>query len=783
MTLKMALRYEANRFNNTFLRNDCKTNDVLFNYENYIFHWKTKHAKNGLILTDLWKNFDQKQTENDDKLKIYREPSKIRYSDSDTTNTTETIKTFPFDRGRYQTKMTRATKKAAAAERLKKAEEAKTREARLRTGVSNRTNNAEETTDMILEDEMNNATSYNSKRNGGSPRGETPTKVRRGTDGNNKDNDGYESGASDKTVSTDNRDHSGPNDGIRFNLLSSIDEDDDDMDFGNDGDTANNETERGRSGTNASSIERNETVFVTAKIPVQKSKDGRKELSNMLRAMFDAFKTSCSSFIVYDFGEEKRKHAITSKKQIKGDLQTIRKYFSRISPKEEGGDIWFDMHIGFDGEFSALKESVQWWFSGRNAMFYRKDLQVRESVRPLWFLYSHENIKKEEICDAIKGMAKSVHKKDINIALTYAIVKDGTAWKPNKNHTRALHLEVERRAQQATEDIVAKMYGYGVSEFPAGIKMRYVKTIDKNIPTHTKNKIIALKRKQEAFLRSIEHATSWDIETLDHKSSKAEKTLREFLMELKTEENDDEMFVSVSTEPRRGDGVVFTFAKVYEAEARNMVAQLPSFLCSKHGVGVFEYFSHDAVERAKAAPWNDEKKCAVTQHDVYMDQGIEDNDGRSWVIDLTEMSEENKGDNMFSEEAPPPNLPQTGPSALLNDDASIASFRTMSRQSVARNAVKVTPSKPAHPKRSDDSISDISDNRTIATMNSKISTMENQFQQVNDEVKGMAKGIDSLRDMFSAVLNDPTKLRGFQDRLSGSNSTVNPPASASGGDA
>ena len=107
----------------------------------------------------------------------------------------------------------------------------------------------------------------------------------------------------------------------------------------------------------------------------------------------------------------------------------------------------------------------------------------------------------------------------------------------------------------------------------------------------------------------------------------------------------------------------------------------------------------------------------------------------------------------------------------------------MSRQSVARNAVKVTPSKTAHPKRSDDSISDVSDNRTIATMNSKISTMENQFQQVNDEVKGMAKGINSLRDMFSAVLNDPTKLRGFQDRLSRSNSTVNPPASASGGDA
>ena len=60
-----------------------------------------------------------------------------------------------------------------------------------------------------------------------------------------------------------------------------------------------------------------------------------------------------------------------------------------------------------------------------------------------------------------------------------------------------------------------------------GIRLRYSPTITRDTTTHTKNKILALKVKQDWFLSNIEHATTWDVALLDRTSGGNEGTLRD----------------------------------------------------------------------------------------------------------------------------------------------------------------------------------------------------------------------------------------------------------------
>ena len=81
--------------------------------------------------------------------------------------------------------------------------------------------------------------------------------------------------------------------------------------------------------------------------------------------------------------------------------------------------------------------------------------------------------------------------------------------------------------------------------------------------------IIALRDKQDWFLSSLTYATTWDISSLTRTFGNDNMTLREAIMAM-TSLKKEPLFQSVGLD-YKGDGVVFSFSRDNEAEARDMV--------------------------------------------------------------------------------------------------------------------------------------------------------------------------------------------------------------------
>ena len=69
-----------------------------------------------------------------------------------------------------------------------------------------------------------------------------------------------------------------------------------------------------------------------------------------------------------------------------------------------------------DKSIEELKEGTNWWFKENTYLLLPKQIQVRESVTIVWFLFSHDKMDRKELCDKIKEIAIHVYNKPINIA-------------------------------------------------------------------------------------------------------------------------------------------------------------------------------------------------------------------------------------------------------------------------------------------------------------------------------------------------------------------------------
>ena len=128
--------------------------------------------------------------------------------------------------------------------------------------------------------------------------------------------------------------------------------------------------------------------------------------------------------------------------------------------------------------------------------------------------------------------------------------------------------------------------------------------------------------------------TSFEIHNLDSKASGLEFTLREYIMQMTTRTN-KQLFLSVD-EGYNG-GVVFTFPKKYEDDARNRIADLGPYLQFKYGdLILLKHFTPDAAERALESPWDDNLQVAVTTLESELDGVIKEFDDSDWTEAPTE---------------------------------------------------------------------------------------------------------------------------------------------------
>ena len=235
--------------------------------------------------------------------------------------------------------------------------------------------------------------------------------------------------------------------------------------------------------------------------------------------------------------------------------------------------------------------------------------------------------------------------------------------------------------------------------------------------------------------------TSFELVNLDVKASDLRCTLRVMIMEMKNRHG-KQLFLSVD-ESWNG-GIVFTFPKQYEEDARNRIADIGSYLhhYEKSDHVLIKHFTPEAAARILDSPWDEKEQRAISKLDTFLDNTIRECDDLEWMqkpeIELEITPTIGIHNTQTDEEYQiKPGLFNHPP----DDDKSLQTFGGHSAAApqthTHTNNHPITPPPPKANVRFTMATSEmddltLDDDETIATMSSRLQAVEQGLKQVDN---------------------------------------------------
>ena len=299
---------------------------------------------------------------------------------------------------------------------------------------------------------------------------------------------------------------------------------------------------------------------------------------------------------------------------------------------------------------------------------------------------------------------------------------------------------------------MSHVYGRKATNWPLGIKMRYVKAFDKKEPSYIRRDILLLRSKQDWFLNSIEHSYNWELVSLEKISTDDPFNICKTLMEMKNKAGDLKLFLGVNWDNKE-QAAVFTFPKVIEDEARDVIANIGPYLYHKFKKRVLKYLTPDAADRAKTNKWNEDEGRAVTEEDMDYEEFRKECDDMKWMSarqDKIELDTSNFLDNTTTTQTNDLglNLPthrQSEANQLFSEILDDGSVRTFSNQyaaqvtptSSSRSSVQRTSTRT----QDSDTVSELSEARTLDT---RMTRLETNFERLIAGIERMNEKNESV---------------------------------------
>jgi hypothetical protein len=303
---------------------------------------------------------------------------------------------------------------------------------------------------------------------------------------------------------------------------------------------------------------------------------------------------------------------------------------------------WGELKIHHSKPWEEILNESSQWLSEHNHGIYHNDLQTETSYSIGWLLWSFRNIDTQVLASEIEK------KFGLKVAFRFsAISMDRNAQREDLK-VRALHIWTPGGLNfQQTKEAIQSIYSSDATEFPLGIKMRFVPS-NLRIGMDRINKLKKLRRRQEIFLHEIEvsSARTWEISSLDTNITE-QPTLRNLLMGIKTKDKQFNMFLSVDTAYKKSDLVIFPFLPRHKDEARTIITTLVPYMINKfRNRFMKEYFTQEACDRANESEWDPTQEQVITKDDKYIDNLFDDNNDLE-TFGVNDHENENPNHSLF----------------------------------------------------------------------------------------------------------------------------------------
>jgi hypothetical protein len=295
-------------------------------------------------------------------------------------------------------------------------------------------------------------------------------------------------------------------------------------------------------------------------------------------------------------------------------FHTLKKYFFRLSARDEGGLNWCSIILAQSMPFEALLRRLNTLLRTTILAFGPKHLTMKiQQTQVGYFTPRGRKTKITYLLFCLRSFQKIL---EPIRASTY------TSKNPDKSEekVKALHVECAVDRLREVQDKLAFWYNSSSTRFPDGTKMRLVPTITSVTSMNNKSKFASCVARQAALNAGLASAITREISTnllLDRKDPSTLKSSREVLMEITPEDKPGTTLFHTIERQFKSDVIVnFQFHPEHASKANNLIAGLVPFLKDNGHSYHLKMFTPEALQCHAKARWNAAKREVDSETDA-----------------------------------------------------------------------------------------------------------------------------------------------------------------------
>ena len=481
---------------------------------------------------------------------------------------------------------------------------------------------------------------------------------------------------------------------------------------------------------------------VTWKISMSASDEPIKRAKEIAQEFLKELAQIDEKIVLLNWYESGTAPPITPNAQMPTTVTGTHKFLHKLFVPKPGKDsiIYLQVRLGHDVDFHTLQEEISNWTSAYGHGMYYNMLQAEDGTDIGWLLYSTREMDAGALADELSNII------GINVGLQYKGINTGTKTAKSQSLVRAIVVEASAQQKWEVQAALLKLYSRQIkdsSEYPNGIRLRFVKMKKAGVNQIEKSKMEKLRQRQKAFLDTVTSHTSHDIIQLDY-SSKAgkEPTLRQMIMSIKSKNTGFPLFHCVDMDWKR-EGFVFQFSSTLAEEAETTILTLlPTLEHFFPEVNVRANFTQHAVKRTQHMIWDNVKMMIVDTSVPEETEDIQEEEDLMGFEFLVAVDAELTRD-----------LPKFAP----HDNDSVSTLKSKDATARTTGRVMVHPASLASStaKSTYASIKSSQDD-TISLMSSGTTVTMESFQQLEGKLSGLATQLEAEKkrncQQFDAIM-------------------------------
>ena len=426
-------------------------------------------------------------------------------------------------------------------------------------------------------------------------------------------------------------------------------------------------------------------------------------------------------------------------------LSDIKQYFRGAQPKPKGGRLFLRVKASFDMTLTDFLGNIEWYHQNQNERIQEASLQCFQSEILGYLLYSLRSTD----ADAIKqALSERIGKP---ISVRFMRISDGAKYEEKRDTSKdpkALHIECDKEDSEAIYAKIRKIYGTSQTQFPLGIKFRFVPYRNRLLDIQSLSKYEILRIRQDNWCRQYCAVMRDDVMGLDGKISMTNKTLRDAIMSIKAQDEDKNSLVFSIDKRWRLPGLNFTFhpdkAQAGAMLVKGLVPRLVHMFSSEQ---IRPFFTPEAFKAGLAMEYDPLTGKVKSAADFDLEDILAENDEMS-NIQSQEGTETAGPEEEFGKRF-----------ALVkerSDDDTISTFRdghNPRKKTTVTNKSTILPTEINAEEGSTGSNSTTSSLSltTKATMSTRISTVESKFDGMTDQVNDVKQDLAEMSQLLTLM--------------------------------